>query len=157
VVINSKRKGSAFETDLTNYLNEHVENGVFKRIANSGALGTKLNEPLLTGDVVGKVHGLDRKIKIESKVGYGGDSQLTMRREWFNKVREEANMDYSLPALICKFSGARGKDGVQLFVALEVKEFIYLLNQISQLTVELDLVYKKMEKENDGKLVVPNS
>jgi hypothetical protein len=109
---------------------------------------------LLTGDVVGKVHGLDRKLKIESKVGYGGDSQLTMRREWFNKIREEAAMDYSMPALFCKFSGARSKDGVQLFVALEIKEFVYLLNQISQLTKELDIVYNKMEKLKDGNRTV---
>jgi Holliday junction resolvase len=145
-MVNSKRKGSNFERELAEYLNSFVEGGTFKRIATSGAIGTYLNEPALAADVTGKVRGLPKPIKIECKVGYGGERYLSMQRAWLNKIKEEAEKTNSLPLLVGKFSGAKKADGVQVFVAVELGDFVYLLNQISSLDLEVSKLLDKHGK-----------
>lgn len=147
MVNKNKIKGSTFERDIVKILNEKVRAGVFKRIPGSGALGTILGEGLLTADVTGRIHGLPKDLKIECKVGYGGSEQLTLKREWLNKVKMEAEQTYSMPVLIGKFSGARGSDGVQIFTVMDINIFIEIMNLLSDLQHELDLVYE----EKDGK------
>ena len=142
-MVNSKNKGSGYERDLVKHLNEKVNAGNFKRIPGSGAIGTNMGESMLTGDITGKVSGLPKPLKIEAKVGYGGEKQLAFKREWLNKIMQEAQLNYSMPVVICKFSGARRADGVQEFVALDIDTFIYLLNLISDLDEEL----KRYQKE----------
>lgn len=142
MMVNSKNKGSNFERDVVKLLNAKLKRGTFKRIPGSGAIGTQINEPILYGDITGKVTGIPQTIKIECKVGYGGEKQLTLKREWLNKIIEEASKDFSLPVLIGKFSGARKTDGVQEFVVLDLDTFIWILNLISDLQHELDLYYK---------------
>lgn len=131
--IKSKDKGSGWERDLVKLLEAHLDHASFKRIPGSGAIGTIMHESLLTADVSGKVRGLPKPFKIECKVGYGGETQLTVKREWFNKVKEQSELDLSLPLLACKFSGARRADGVQMFVSMDIDTFIYLMNLISEL------------------------
>jgi len=143
MVSTSKAKGSKFEKDLVDYLNKNLVSGIFKRIPTSGAIGTLINEPFLKGDVTGKVLGIPKKLKGECKVGYGGVTQLAVKREWLNKIIDEAGQDYSIPFLAGKFSGARTKDGVQMFVILDMETFVYLLNTISTLQKELDEIYKE--------------
>jgi|WetSurSiteA1Bulk_404760.scaffolds.fasta_scaffold07284_2 Holliday junction resolvase len=142
-MVNSKRKGSNFERELADYLNKFVEGGSFKRIATSGAIGTYLNEPALSADVTGKVSGLPKAIKIECKVGYGGEKYLSMQREWLNKIKIDAEKTNSLPLLVGKFTGAKKATGVQVFVAVELSDFVYILNQISLLDKEIT---KQIEK-----------
>ena len=146
MMTNSKRKGSDFERQVSEFLNENVVGGKFKRIATSGAIGTYLNEPALSADVTGNVYGLPKPLKIECKVGYGGASYLTMKREWLNKIKEDAEKTFSLPLLVGKFTGATKASGVQVFVALEIGDFAYLLNQISTLQKALD----SGEEEENG-------
>jgi Holliday junction resolvase len=128
-----KDKGAGFERDLAKLLNEKVERGAFEKIPGSGAIGTLLHEGLLTADLKGKVYGLPKPLKIECKVGYGGETQLTLKREWLNKVMMEAEQTYALPMLFGKFSGARKADGVQVFCVMDVDTVIYLFNLISKL------------------------
>jgi Holliday junction resolvase len=145
ILVKSKQKGSAFERDLVKELNiklKYLERE-FKRIPGSGAIGTVLNEPLLTADVSGKIKGFPKKIKIECKVGYGGATQLTLKRDWLNKIKEEAKTDWSFPILIGKFSGARSSDGVQKFAVMDLEDLIYLFNFLSALHAELELSYEK--------------
>ena len=115
----------------------------FKKTPSSGALGTIVGEPNFTGDVRGKVYGVPQKIKIEAKVGYGGSKQLAIKKEWFDKIAEEAAQDYSIPMVACRFSGSR--TGVQNFVAMDLDIFIKLMNLISQLQEEVDDAYKGVE------------
>ncbi len=129
----SKRKGSKFEADLVKDLNKNTY-GTFKRIAGSGALGTVLNEPILTGDINGTFPGFPKRLKIECKVGYGGKEQFTLKKEWLNKIIEEANANWAFPLLIGKFSGARKVDGVQKFVVIDIDSFYYLMNFIHDLS-----------------------
>lgn len=139
----AKNKGSRFEKEVVDYLNKNLIECKFRKIPGSGAIGTVINEPFLKGDISGTVYGVPKKLKGECKVGYGGETQLTVKREWINKIMEEASQDYALPFLTGKFSGARTRDGVQTFVILDIDTFIYLLNLITSLQKELDEFYKE--------------
>jgi hypothetical protein len=137
MVNRQKVKGTAWENDLVKILNSNIRNIKAKRVAGSGALGTMLGESLLMGDVVLEGDFLPKKIRIEAKVGYGGAKQLTVQKEWLDKINEEAKASYSIPMLACKFSGARAKDGVQYFVALDINTFCDIINHIELLNKRL--------------------
>jgi len=137
----SKQKGNTFEHDVVELLNKKVIGGNFRRIPGSGAMGTTMGEPLLTGDVSGKVEGIPTRFKIECKVGYNTSTdrevkQFTLKKEWLDKVGEEAKDALSVPLLFGKFSGAR--KGVQVFVVMDIDVFSNMINEISRLQKELD-------------------
>lgn len=145
-----KRKGSDFERQVVEILNMLVRDGEFKRIPGSGALGTSLLEPLLTSDVVGKVKSIPKKFKIECKVGYNtskveGVKQFTVKKEWLDKVKMEADASFSTPLLMGKFLGAR--EGVKVFAVLDVEDFAALLNHITMLQYELDALNNERKQE----------
>lgn len=136
-----KRKGSDFERQAVEVLNALIKDAEFKKVPGSGALGTSLFEPLLTADVVGKVKGIQKPFKIECKVGYNtskdvGVKQFTIKKDWLDKVRREADATYSIPLLMGKFSGAR--EGVKVFVTMDVDIFAQFVNHIHNLQEELD-------------------
>lgn len=135
-MIKQKRKGSDFERLAVELLNRFVKNGVWKRIPGSGAIGTTLEEPLLQGDISGKIDSFEKAFRGEAKVGYGGSTQLTLKKEWLDKISEESKRLNAIPFLIAKFSGA--KDGVKVFVTLDLETFVYLLNKVTELQEELD-------------------
>ena len=81
-----KQKGSRWERQLTQLLNEELIASDFKKTPSSGALGTIVGEPNLTGDVRGRIEGVPQKIKIEAKIGYGGAKQLALKKEWLDNV-----------------------------------------------------------------------
>lgn len=138
----AKQKGSAFEADAVEILNEEILGGRFRRVPGSGALGTTMGEPLLTSDISGRVEGMSRRFKIEAKCGYNSSTdkevkQFTLKKEWLDKVAGEASNDaFATPLLIGKFSGAR--KGVKVFVAMDVKVFAEFINEISRLQKDLD-------------------
>jgi Holliday junction resolvase len=137
-MVNSKRKGSQFERDAAKLLNEQVL-GTWKRVAGSGALGAILEEPTLQGDIIGKeIPGLPKGFRLDAKVGYGGAKQLTVQKEWLDKIRKEAEATYSIPAVICKFSGSR--EGVKVFVVMDLEAFAELVNRPSEIKEELDKI-----------------
>lgn len=148
---NVKAKGTRWERDAVDLLSKLIPNSTWKRIAGSGAIGTILGEPLLTGDVVGSVFGLPGTIRAEAKTGYGGSTQLALKREWLEKIREEAESTYSLPLLLGKFSGSRGR--VKHFVAMDFEAFAKIMNLISELSEELEHineVYDELRLRMDG-------
>lgn len=130
MVNKQKIKGTNWERELVDILNKKVLDSSFKRIPASGAMGTSLGESLLTGDVTGKVAGIRKPFKIECKVGYGGATQLTIKKEWLDKIREEADNSLAYPLLAAKFSGARS--GTKHIVILDLDMFIDLLNLIEE-------------------------
>ena len=140
-MVNQKRKGSDYEREAAKILEEALD-GKWKRIAGSGALGALLNEPELQGDVVGKIPSFPRKFRFDSKVGYGGAKQLTIQREWLEKIRREADATYSIPALICKFSGARGD--TKNFLVLDFDAFVDIVMNSERLQEELDKTWKQI-------------
>lgn len=132
----NKVKGTGFERLAVEILNTLIEDSTWKRIPGSGAMGTSLGEPLLTSDIVGKVDSIPKKFKVEAKVGYGGAKQFALKKEWLDKVSMEAKASFSTPLLIGKFSGAR--EGVKVFVAMDVEEFAALINHITFLQAQID-------------------
>lgn len=137
-MINVKQKGIKWEREARNLLEERLD-GIWRRIAGSGALGTNLNEPTLSGDIVGKVDAFSQTFRLEAKIGYGGSKQLTLKKEWLEKIREEADATFSIPGLICKFSGATGK--CKYFVVLDFDAFVEIILEASKLKKELDKLY----------------
>jgi len=131
-----KIKGTAFERLATEILNEKIRKSDWKRIPGSGAIGTILDEPLLTSDIRGKVDSIPKEFKVEAKVGYGGKTQFALKKLWLDKVREESDNSFGIPMLVGKFSGAR--DGVKVFVVLDIDVFADLINNITDLQEELN-------------------
>lgn len=143
MVNKNKVKGTRWENQIVELFEKEIPLSAAKRIPASGAMGTIMGEPLLQGDVVLKVYGLPSTIKIDNKVGYGGETQLTVKRDWLNKIREEAERTHSIPAVACKFSNARKADGVQYFIALDFLAFCGIMNHITKLQKELDKLAEK--------------
>ena len=139
----SKQKGTRWERDLVTILEDKVNGAIVNRIAGSGALGTVLNEPLLQGDLQAKFVGFSRPFRIEAKTGYGGENQHVVKREWLNKIMMEANNNFQFPALACKFSGARRRDGTQYFIALDLNTFCDIINYVGYL-------FTAVENKRDG-------
>lgn len=126
----SKNKGTAWENKIVELLNNADlghERPAFKRIPGSGALGSILHEPILQGDVMGRVRFIAKPLRIEAKTGYGGATQLTIKKDWLDKIAEEAKNSLSVPLLTGKFLNARS--GVKQFVVMDLDEFIYLLRE----------------------------
>lgn len=130
----NKIKGSTFERFATDLFNRFVKRSAWKRVPGSGMLGTLLGEPLLTSDITGKVQAIPRKFNVEAKVGYGGETQFVLKKEWLDKVKQEADSNFGIPMLVGKFSGAR--EGVKVFVVLDIQTFADLINMITDLTPE---------------------
>jgi Holliday junction resolvase len=134
----SKQIGYIFEHDLVEKLNTDLHVDSFKRVPGSGAIGTSMGEPSLTADIVGKIPGFPKKFKIECKAGYGGKTQLTLKRAWLEKIIEEASKDYSMPLLAGKFTGARN---FKYFFVVPYPDMIYLLELVKDLQTEIDILY----------------
>jgi hypothetical protein len=146
MVNKNKRKGSDWERQAVDILNTNIKRSKFKRIPGSGAMGTSLNEPLLTSDIVGHVDSFEQTFKIECKTGYGGATQLVLKKEWLDKVGEEAMASYSIPLLMGKFLGAR--DGIKAFVAMDLGTFCNLINKVTALHEEV-IEYERGKVESN--------
>jgi hypothetical protein len=142
-MIDQKRKGHQWERDATKRLIKLIPGSNWKRIPGSGALGTILNEPILTGDIVGSIPGITRKFKIDAKVGYGGSKQMAVKREWLEKISKEAEATHSIPMIVGKFSGS--KRAIREFVVLDIETFAELMNTI----VHLNNTLEEVNMEND--------
>lgn len=135
MVFKAKRKGSDWERMAVKILSQLVLRSSWRKIPGSGAIGTSMDEPILTGDLSGVVESIPKKFKVECKTGYGNAKQFTLKKEWLDKIKQEADNYYSIPMLVGKFSDAR--DGVKHFVVLDVETFAYLLNMITELNEAL--------------------
>lgn len=147
-MVNSKRKGSTFETEAVKILNNLINDSTWKRIPMSGAIGTRLKIPILSGDLIGKVEGFPKEFKIDTKVGYNnsrGDvevKQLTVKKEWLDKIQEEADGTYSTPFVLCKFDNV--KKGCKYFVCIDLEIFSDILNEYTDLKKEMELLYDEL-------------
>jgi hypothetical protein len=130
-----KIKGSQWERDAAELLTKIINKSFWRRVAGSGALGTIMSEPTLSADVRGKVDSFSQEFKVECKVGYGGSKQFTLKKEWLDKIKEEAARSFGIPMLMGKFLGSR--EGIRYFVVLDVDVFASLVNRITELNDEL--------------------
>lgn len=144
----AKVVGSNWEHDLAEILEKGIDNSKWKRIPGSGAIGTNLGEPLLTGDVKGEVENYPKKFRVECKAGYNSSTdkevkQFTLKKEWLDKIVAEAEASHAIPMLAGKFSGARS--GVKHFIVLPIKVFIEMINEYTATKDELDALYWELE------------
>lgn len=146
-----KRKGSQWERDATKILMNLLPESVWKRVPGSGAIGTIMGEPLLAGDISGHIPSIGRTFRAEAKVGYGGAKQLAVKREWLEKIREEAKGTQSIPMLICKFSGAHGTS--KQFVAFDFQAFAELIEQVDKLHRSEIALLEEVEQLKEGRLI----
>jgi len=141
-MVNKKKiKGSNFEREVVEKMEELIPDSTWKRVPGSGAMGTTMGEGLLMADVIGDVPGFFRKFRGECKAGYNHSSdkevkQFTLYKEWFDKIKMEASKTYSFPLLFGKLSGSR--TGVKIFVAMDIEDFALLMNQYLELVKELN-------------------
>jgi hypothetical protein len=149
----SKVKGNIFEREAVVMLTEKIHDSRWKRIPTSGAIGSRMEIPLLFSDLIGEVKNFPKKMRGEAKAGYGGAKQFTIKKEWLDKIMQEAKSTYSIPFLIGKFSGARG--GTNVFVALDVDVFATLVNQITDLQRRLDEETEKVDNRKEKPIETP--
>lgn len=144
-----RQKGAQWERESARLLEELIPDSNWKRVAGSGAIGTVMGEPLLAGDVSGYIPSLNLRIRAEAKVGYGGEKQLGVKREWLNKIRQESAGTFSLPILLCKFSGARL--GAKHMVVMDFEAFGELFEKIQKLADSEQALLKEVERlKNDS-------
>lgn len=148
-MVKSKDKGKRWERDAVVELNKQFP-ATWKRVIGSGAFGTIMGIDDLRGDMVGRYYFLPFKIRAEAKTGYGGATQLAIKREWFEKIRFEAEMNFppELPMVICKYSGSRSP--IKHFVALDFEAFHTLLETMEDMYQENIRLREKWEKLAHG-------
>ncbi len=146
MVNKNKDKGTRWERDAVNLLNEAFPN-VWRRNPGSGALGTILDMPFLKGDLVGDYVFLPIDIVAEAKVGYGG-TQMQLRKEWFDKIKEEANQNYAIPVVLLKFE--KSKSGVRHVIAMDFETWNKLMEYYENMHEELLELYEKLQEKEQG-------
>lgn len=82
---------------------------------------------------------------MEAKTGYGGSTQLTVKKEWLDKIKEEAERTYGIGILVAKFLGA--KTGVKHFVVMDIYDFIDLISSAEDVYQELEDLCSKDGEE----------
>jgi len=110
-----------------------------------------MNESRLSGDVKGKVPFLSKEFNIEAKTGYGGSKQLAVKKEWLDKVREEAENAYAIPLLACKFSNAR--KGVKHFICMDFEAFADIMEEANKLYEDFIRLQDKADADFDLEVI----
>ena len=82
----SKVKGNIFEREAVVMLTELITGSKWKRIPTSGAIGSRMEIPLLFSDLIGEVKNFPKKLRGEAKAGYGGAKRFTIKKEWLDKI-----------------------------------------------------------------------
>ncbi len=146
-----KLKGSKWERDAAKDLS--VYSGIWKRIPGSGSLGTNLHMSELTGDLHGHYPWFKKQFKAEGKIGYGTSKQITVKREWFEKVRLQAELDNKFPCVLLKFDNVTGGDiGSAKIIAFNVDTFNAMMKELEELYAEyLKLLERDFENDNKNK------
>lgn len=110
--------------------------GNARRNPNSGAFGTQSNDPDLQGDVRFEVDGL--RFLVEAKAGYGGVGSITFKREWLDKVEQEAlrAVPNRIPIVALKMKGDRARNGK--LIVMSVETFVELLEHVVKLEDRLE-------------------
>lgn len=108
-----------------------------KRQPSSGAFGTQIHDASLTGDVVVKYPWWHRVLHLEAKYGYGGPKSLSLKREWFEKVRREAKLAHRYPIVAIKFRDVTGGDIESAkIICINLDTWIAMMKEIEYLYLE---------------------
>ncbi len=123
---------------------------LWRRVPGSGALGTIMQYGQLKGDLMGKYPFLPFTFRAEAKVGYGGAKQIAMKREWFDKIREEAAGNFNeLPCVLMKYSGVHAPN-TQHVIAFDFETYQKIIDVIESMYDEIVELHKLLREKNDG-------
>lgn len=148
-MVNAKQKGSNAEREFVLVLTNKIKGGKFNRVYASGAVGTVLGVPSLMGDINGTVEGIPREFKIEAKTGYSNVKDkacksLALKKEWLEKIGEEARSNFAIPLIMGKFDNVRS--GVKYFIAMDLEVFAELINELAEVSKENGKLIERLEK-----------
>ena len=145
-MVKSKDKGSRWERDAVEILNAEYDH-TWKKVPGSGALGTIIEIGELKADLVGRYYFLPFTFRGEAKTGYGGSKQLAIKKEWLEKVRQQADDAFmpEVPILIAKFSGSRSS--IRYFVILDFEAFHSILSATDDLYQENLKMRERLEHD----------
>ena len=123
-----------------------------KRQPSSGAFGTQIHDAALTGDVVVKYPWWHKAFHIEAKTGYGGSKSLSLKRGWFEKVRQEASLARRYPVVAIKFKGVTGGDrGSAKVICFNLDTWLDMMQEIEYLYLEnLARIKEEYERSDNG-------
>lgn len=121
-----KEKGTRWENEAEEKLNKAFP-FTWTRIRASGAWGTLADIPQLKGDIKGKYPFMSKPLLGECKVGYGG-KVMTIKKEWFDKVAQEAAETYSLPVVLLKFEQSRS--GVKYIICMDFEVWNQIMEEL---------------------------
>lgn len=143
-----KGLGKNFELELA----KMFERFGGRRIPGSGSFGSPMKDPSLLGDVELYLPWFKMPLKGEAKHGYGGPLHLTINREWFKKIREEAKLDKDkIPFLACKFKGVTSPDAEERasasFIAFNLDTFNDMMAQLEEWWELFQMLLEKYSKE----------
>ena len=122
-----------------------------KRQPSSGAFGTQIHDASLTGDITVKYPWL-KMLHIEAKFGYGGSKSMSLKREWFEKVRAEAKLANRYPVVAIKFRDVTGGDIESAkVICINIDVWEKMMREISYLYAEnLARIKEDYEREGDN-------
>ena len=140
----SRQAGDRWEREVVKELDG-------KRQPSSGAFGTAHKMASLTGDVVVQYPWWNHALHIECKYGYGGSSSLSLKREWFTKVRQEAERANRIPVIAIKYRDVTSGDRESAkVVCINFDHWKVMMRELEYLYLEyLSLLKEKYERENN--------
>ena len=120
-----------------------------KRQPSSGAFGTIIGDASLTGDVIVPIKWLSRPLHIECKYGYGGSKSMSVKREWLQKVRKEADNCRRYPALAIKFRDATSDPESAKVICFNFDTWKQILKEFEYIYLEYLAMLKEQYDERD--------
>jgi len=84
---------------------------------------------MLKGDLRGRYSFLSRPLLGECKVGYGG-KVMTIKKEWFDKIAQEASESYSLPVVLLKFEQSRS--GTKHVICMDFEVWNQIMKELEE-------------------------
>lgn len=138
----AKRAGNRWERESADELSEH--GGEWKRIPGSGALASLAKVPMLGGDLVGKYPWFEKNFRGEAKYGYGGSKQMTLKREWFQKIQTEADRVDDHPCVILKFKNVTTGDSSAKIICFSIETWNELMEELEDLWYEYQQLLEKV-------------
>jgi len=140
-----KRAGSNWERELAKRLKG-------KRQPSSGAFGTQHHDAKLTGDVVVSYPWWNKPLHIECKYGYGGKSQLSLKRGWFTKVRQEAANANRYPCVAIKFRDVTSDVETAKVICFNIDTWERMMQELKYLYLDyLSMLKEQYENQEKNK------
>ncbi len=69
---------------------------------------------------------------------------MTIQKEWFDGIREIAEKQYALPAVILKFEKSR--TGVKHIICLDFDAWDEIMREMAEMHHELKVLYEKVNR-----------